>query len=383
MKTRKLLAMSLALVVGSMSFVGCEKAGASSNTIKIGGSFDLTGKAAQYGIAASNGVKLAIEEYNAAGGVLEKQIEFILEDNKANQQDATNAFKKLVESDKVVAFIGSDISATTETIAHLAAEKKIPMITPTGTKKDITTIGDNIFRACYIDPAQGELLAKFATEDLKVKKVAVLVNSESDYSIGIAEAFQELFEANGGEVVKVEKYGDSDVDFKPILTNIKNANPEVLVVPDYYEMIANIAQQAREIGITVPLIGGDGWDGVTEKTVNNPEVVEGSYFVNHYTVEDPAEIVQNFITNYKAKYNEEPNAFAALGYDAARIMIEAMKTAGSTDSAAVVTAMQNTSLECVTGDVTFDANRNPIKSVSVIRIENGQNKLYKKLEANK
>ncbi|MEF9958484.1 MAG: ABC transporter substrate-binding protein [Niameybacter sp.] len=381
MKTKKIFAMGLAVMMTSMNFVGCQQAGGSNDSIKVGASFDLTGSCAQYGIAASNGAKLAIEEYNAAGGVLEKQIEFILEDNKANQQDATNAFKKLVENDKVVAFIGSDISSTTETIAHLAAKKNIPMITPTGTKADITTIGNNIFRACYIDPAQGELLAKFATEDLNAKKVAVLINSESDYSSGIAEAFQELFEANGGEIVRVENYGNSDVDFKPILTNVKNADPEVIVIPDYYEMIANIATQAREIGIDATLIGGDGWDGVTEKTVNNPEVVEGSYFVNHYTVEDSSEMVQNFIQNYKAKYNEEPNAFAALGYDAARIMLEAIKTAGTIDATAVVTALQNTDLECVTGDITFDANRNPVKSVSVIAIQNGQNKLYKKLDA--
>ncbi|WP_198524924.1 ABC transporter substrate-binding protein [Niameybacter massiliensis] len=381
MKTKRLFAMGLAMMMSSMSFVGCQQSGGNGDTIRIGASFDLTGSCAQYGIAASNGAKLAIEEYNAAGSILGKQIDFILEDNKANQQDATNAFKKLVENDKVVAFIGSDISSTTETIAHLAAEKNIPMITPTGTKEGITAIGNNIFRACYIDPAQGELLAKFATEDLSATKVAMLVNSESDYSSGIAEAFEELFVANGGEIVRTEKYGSNDVDFKPILTNIKNANPEVIVIPDYYETIANIATQAREIGITATLIGGDGWDGVTEKTVNNPEVVEGSYFVNHYTVEDTSDIVQNFITSYKGKYNEEPNAFAALGYDAARIMLEAIKTAGSTEADAVVAAMQNTSLACVTGDVTFDENRNPVKSVSVIRIENGENKLYKKLDA--
>lgn len=381
MRTKKILAMGLALIVSSMSFVGCQKA--EGDTIKVGASFDLTGFAAQYGIAASNGAKLAIDEYNANGGVLDKQIQFILEDNKANQVDATNAFKKLVDNDKVVAFIGSDISGTTETIANLAAEKNIPMITPTGTKLGITSIGKNIFRACYVDPAQGELLAQFAKGDLQAKTAAVMVNSESDYSTGIAEAFKEVFEANGGTVVETVNYGENDVDFKPILANVKNANAEVIVIPDYYEKIANIATQAREIGITATLIGGDGWDGVVEKTVNNPKVVEGSYFVNHYTIEDDAAIVQDFIKNYKATYNEEPNAFAALGYDAARILIEAIKTSNSTEANAIVAAMQNTSLDCVTGHITFDENRNPVKSVSVIKIEQGQNKLYKKLEANR
>lgn len=381
MKTRKLLAIALVAMMGTLSFVGCQKADASSDIIKIGGSFDLTGEAAQYGIATSNGVKLAIDEYNANGGVLGKQIEFILEDNKASQVDATNAFKKLVDNNKVIGFIGSDISSTTETIANLAAEKNIPMITPTGTKLGITTIGPNIFRACYVDPAQGELLAKFATEDLKAQTAAIMLNSEQDYSTGIAEAFEAAFTAAGGTVVEKVNYGKNDVDFKPILANIKNANADVVVIPDYYETIATLITQAREIGITSTCIGGDGWDGVTEKTVNNPEVVEGSYFVNHYTVEDDAVIVQDFISNYKATYDAEPNAFAALGYDAAKILIEAIKTCESTEADAITAAMQNTSLDCVTGHITFDENRNPVKSVSVIEIKEGQNTLYKKLDA--
>lgn len=381
MKTRKLLAIALVAMMGTLSFVGCQKADASSDTIKIGVSFDLTGEAAQYGIATSNGVKLAIDEYNANGGVLGKQIEFILEDNKASQVDATNAFKKLVDNNKVIGFIGSDISSTTETIANLAAEKNIPMITPTGTKLGITTIGPNIFRACYVDPAQGELLAKFAAEDLKAQTAAIMINSEQDYSTGIAEAFEAAFTAAGGTVVEKVNYGKNDVDFKPILANIKNANADVVVIPDYYETIATLITQAREIGITSTCIGGDGWDGVTEKTVNNPEVVEGSYFVNHYTVEDDAVIVQDFISNYKATYDAEPNAFAALGYDAAKILIEAIKTCESTEADAITAAMQNTSLDCVTGHITFDENRNPVKSVSVIEIKEGQNTLYKKLDA--
>ena len=381
MKTRKLLAVALVVMMGTLSFVGCQKADASSDTIKIGGSFDLTGEAAQYGIATSNGVKLAIDEYNANGGVLGKQIEFILEDNKASQVDATNAFKKLVDNNKVIGFIGSDISSTTETIANLAAEKNIPMITPTGTKLGITTIGPNIFRACYVDPAQGELLAKFAAEDLKAQTAAIMINSEQDYSTGIAEAFEAAFTAAGGTVVEKVNYGKNDVDFKPILANIKNANADVVVIPDYYETIATLITQAREIGITSTCIGGDGWDGVTEKTVNNPEVVEGSYFVNHYKVEDDAVIVQDFISNYKATYDAEPNAFAALGYDAAKILIEAIKTCESTEADAITAAMQNTSLDCVTGHITFDENRNPVKSVSVIEIKEGQNTLYKKLDA--
>lgn len=379
MKIKKIITMGIAAVMAMASLSGCS-ASANNDTIKIGASFALTGDLAQYGIAASNGAKLAIEEYNAAGGILDKQIDLLLEDNKGSQVDASNAFRKLVDSNKVVAFIGSDVSSTTETIANLAAEKGIPMITPTGTKLGITSIGGNIFRACYIDPTQGELLGQFASTDLAAQKAAIMINNESDYSVGIAEAFKEEFTGSGGEVVSEVSYSSADTDFKPFLTNIKNANPDVIVIPDYYETIALIAAQAREIGITATLIGGDGWDGVTTQAANNPESIEGSYFINHYTPEDESQMVQDFITNYTNKYKESPNAFAALGYDTARILLEAMQAAGTTESAAVVAAMQATDLDCVTGHITFNEERNPVKSVAVIEIKGGQNTLFKKLD---
>lgn len=381
MKIKKMIAIGLTLAMGTMSFVGCNKTG--SDTIKIGSSFDLTAGAAQYGMAASNGAKLAIEEYNASGGVLGKQIEFILEDNKSNQVDATNAFKKLVDNDKIIAFIGSDISSTTETIANIAQERKIPMITPTGTTKSITEVGDHIFRACFIDPYQGEMLAQFAIDDLKVKTAAVMINSESDYSRGIAETFIAQFEANGGTIATTVNYGMNDVDFRPILANIKSANPDIVIIPDYYEMIANIATQMREIGITAPLLGGDGWDGVVEKTKNNPEVVEGSYFINHYSPDDEAPIVQGFIKNYTEKYGEKPNSFAALGYDAAKVLIEGIKASGTTEHDKIVQAIQNISIDCVTGQLTFDENRNPNKAAFIITIKDGKNTFFTRVDPKK
>lgn len=389
MKMKKLVALATALVLSSAAMVGCgsnnatsdEKQNAqNSETIKIGGSFALTGDVAIYGVAANNGVKLAMKEYNEAGGILGKQIEYIVEDNKGQQVDAANAFKKLVDNDKVELFIGSDISSATETIANIAKEKKVPMITPTATKLSVTEIGENIFRACYIDPYQGQMLATLATEDLGAKTAAIMVNSESDYSVGIAEAFQEAFEAVGGKVAVKVNYAAQDKDFKPILMNVKNANPDIVVIPEYYSQVALIAAQAKEVGITAKLLGGDGWDGVTEQ-VSDPAVLENSYFVNHYSPEDDNELVKNFLEQYRKEYNEEPNAFAVLGYDAAKIMIEATKQAGSTDYDAVVNAMKATSLDGVTGHISFDENRNPIKSVAVIQIKEGKNTLYKKLEA--
>ena len=377
MRRKQMVAVFTALSIGVMTLTGC---GTSSDTVKIGATFDLSGLAAQYGIAASNGIKLAIEEYNAEGGVLDKQIELKLVDNKANQVDAANAAKKLIESDKVAAILGSDISSTSLTIAEIAEEKNIPMITPTGTAYDITQTGDSVFRACYIDPDQGNMIAKFATEELQVKKAALMINSESDYSLGVAEAFKKTFEQSGGEVVETVTYGGSDVDFRPILANIKNTEADIVVIPDYYEMVANIAPQAREIGITATFLGGDGWDGVLNNVANNPESVEGSYFINHYALEDESTLVQDFISNYQETYDETPNAFAALGYDATRVLIEAIDTAGSTDAVAITEALAATNLECVTGKITFDAFRNPIKPVSIIQIKDGANVLHKKID---
>ncbi|ONI46090.1 hypothetical protein AN640_00925, partial [Candidatus Epulonipiscium fishelsonii] len=332
---------------------------------------------AQYGNAANNGVQMAIEE---AGIVDEKVLEYLVEDNKGTQIEAANTFKKLSDSKKIDVFIGADVSSNSETIANLAQEKEIPMITPTATKENITSIGDHIFRACYIDPTQGELLAQFSTEDLGAKKAIIMVNSENAYSTGISDAFIKEFEANGGKIIKQINYGSADVDFRPILGTIQGVEADVIVIPDYYETIGMIAPQIRELGITTTLIGGDGWDGVTEQTKNNPEAVEGSYFVNHYTVQDESEIVQDFITNYTEKYGETPNAFAALGYDAAKMLIEAIDIADSTDDTAVINALVTGTFEGVTGTITFDENRNPVKTVSVIQITNGENTLYKKLD---
>ena len=381
MRIKKIVAMGTVCAMMIAMASGCGNASDhKADSLKIGGSFALTGDVAVYGKAASNGVKLAIEEYNAAGGVLGKQIEFILEDNKGSQVDASNAFKKLADKDQVVAFIGSDISSTTETIASIAKEKKIPMITPTGTNFKITSIGENIFRGCYVDPYQGEVLGQLASGDLKAKTAAIMVNSESDYSVGVAENFKKTFEAAGGKVVATVNYSSQDKDFKPILTNVKNFTPDVLVVPDYYTQIALIATQARELGITSTMIGPDGWDGALEQVPNNPEVLQNSYFINHYSPEDQSQITQDFIKNYKAKYNEAPNAFAALGYDSAKIMIEAIKSANATESEKITEAMKKTAIEGATGKITFDENRNPIKSVAVMEIKDGKYSLYKKLD---
>ncbi len=375
----KLMSLTLTGALLASSLVGCGQNGSGSkdsDVIKIGGIAPLTGDVAVYGVAANNGAKLAIEEINANGGILGKQIQYIDYDDKGDTTEAVNAYKKLVNNDKVEAIIGAVTSKPTLAITPLAAKDGIPMISPTATALDVTSAGSNIFRTCFIDPYQGENMARFAIENLNATKAAVLYNTADDYSIGVAEAFKNQFEASGGEIVSFEGYGADEKDYKAILTNVKGQNPDVLFLPDYYNTVGLIAQQVKEVGINATLLGADGWDGVLAVA---PEAAEGAYFCNHYSTDDNSEEVQNFLKAYKDKYNEEPVSFAALGYDTVKILAAAIEKAGTTDYDAVVNALTETNITTVTGTITYDENRNPIKDVAIIRIENGQNKLYTKI----
>lgn len=381
-KAKKLISTILVGGILLSSLVGCSNAGSTSenagnsNVIKIGGIAPLTGDVAVYGVAADNGVKLAIEEINANGGLLGKQIEYVVYDDKGDPTEAVNAFKKLTSNDKVEAIVGAVTSKPTLTVTPLAAKDGIPMITPTATALEVTSAGPNIFRACFIDPYQGEIMAKFAAEELKASKAAVIYNTADDYSVGVAEAFRDAAQNFGAQVVSFEGYNGDDKDFKAVLTNVKSQAPDVLFIPDYYTRVGLIAQQAKEVGITATLLGADGWDGVLGV---NPEAVEGAYFCNHYSTDDTATEVQNFLKVYKEKYNEDPVSFAALGYDAMKILAAAIEKAGSTDKEAVVKALAETNVTSVTGTITFDENRNPVKDVSIIKIENGSNRLFTKM----
>ena len=388
-RTLKKLAALALTVTTAMTFVACsggeqktkENSQASSDTILLGGIGPLTGDAAMYGISTYNGVQLAIDEINEAGGVLGKKIVLNKMDDKNDTVEAANAFNKLVE-EKIVALIGAVTSKPSDAVAQIAAGNKIPMLTPTGTAQSITTHGENIFRAPFIDPYQGEVMAQFANDELKVKKVAVIRNTASDYSDGLATAFVEKAKELGIEVVADESYKDADADFKAQLTKIQSANPEVLFIPDYYQKVSLIAPQAREVGITVRLIGGDGWDGVIKSMgADKLSSIEGSYFCNTFALDDKDEKLQSFIKKYNETYKENPQSFSALGYDSVYLMVEAIKKANSTDSAAIVDALKNIEYTGVTGSFRFDENRNPIKSVFMTTIENGQYKLFKKFEA--
>lgn len=367
---KKIIAMLTSIIM----LVGCGETSKQEDdsTIKIGGMGPLTGSAAMYGTTIENGAKLAFEEINANGGVLGKQLEYISLDEKADPIEAVNAYNKLVDMG-VSAIIGSVTSKPTLAVAELAAQDGIPMITPTGTQINITDAGPNIFRVCFTDPYQGGTLAQFAKDKLEAKTAAVMVNTSSDYSDGIAKEFINKANKLGIKIVAKEGYSEGDKDFKAQLTKINGENPDVLMVPEYYEQSALIATQARELGMKATFVGPDGWDGIIKALDSSSySVVDNSYFTNHYSAEDTSEKVQSFLKKYREKYNEEPTAFSALAYDAVYVLKDAIAKSQTTDKAELVKAIKETEMDGITGHLTFDEKNNPIKAVTIIKVIDGK-----------
>lgn len=362
-------------VVGAMMLIGgCGKSGevAKPETIKIGGMAPLTGALAIYGVTTTNGAELAVKEINENGGVLGKKIEYVMLDTKGDSTEAVMAYNKLVD-EKVAGIIGEVTSKPTLAVAEVAVQDNMPLITPTGTQVDITEVGPNIFRVCFTNPYQGKVLAITSKERLGANTVAVMLNNSSDYSDGIAKAFIEESEKLGMKVMGVEGYADGDKDFRPQLTKLAAMNPDVILIPEYYEQAALIATQAREVGVKSIFVGSDGWDGIA-KTLDQSAyaAIENSYFTNHFSMEDQSEKIQDFLKDYREAYKEDPSAFSALGYDAVYMMKSAIEKAGSTDKQKIVDALKGIEYDGVTGYLTFDDHNNPIKAVTVLKIENGK-----------
>lgn len=362
-------------VVGAMMLIGgCGKSGevAKPETIKIGGMAPLTGALAIYGVTTTNGAELAVKEINENGGVLGKKIEYVMLDTKGDSTEAVMAYNKLVD-EKVAGIIGEVTSKPTLAVAEVAVQDNMPLITPTGTQVDITEVGPNIFRVCFTNPYQGKVLAITSKERLGANTVAVMLNNSSDYSDGIAKAFIEESEKLGMKVMGVEGYSDGDKDFRPQLTKLAAMNPDVILIPEYYEQAALIATQAREVGVKSIFVGSDGWDGIA-KTLDQSAyaAIENSHFTNHFSMEDQSEKIQDFLKDYREAYKEDPSAFSALGYDAVYMMKSAIEKAGSTDKQKIVDALKGIEYDGVTGYLTFDDHNNPIKAVTVLKIENGK-----------
>jgi len=350
------------------SFLACDKG---AKEIKIGGVGPLTGEAATFGAATKNGYDLAVAEWNAKGGVLGKQVKMTFADDKGDPAEGATVFTKLIEQDKSVAIVGTVMSKVSLAGAPICQNAKIPMIATSSTNPKVTLVGDYIFRACFIDPFQGTVGAKFVFDDLKAKKAACLFDVGNDYTKGLSEFFKAKYTALGGTVVGYEGHATGTTDFKAQLTKILAAGPEVLYVSDYYNDVALIAKQARELGFKGPLVGGDGWDSPKLVEVGG-SAVEGCFFTNHYSQDDVAPMVQAFVKSYQAKYGSAPDALAALGYDATNIMLDAIQRAGDTDGTKIKEALQKTDLKTVTGQVKFDGDRNPVKSAVIIEIKGGK-----------
>lgn len=354
----------------SLIAFGCSKK--DDNTIKIGGIFPLSGDVAVYGLEARNGIELAIEEVNAAGGVNGKQIVLLAEDDEGNPEKSVNAYTKLTTRDKTGIIIGSLTSGCTMAMTERAQQQGVVLLAPAATMEAITNAGDYIFRACFIDPFQGTVGGIFAAETLGAKKAAVLYDNGNDYSVGLYENFALAFKGRGGELVAEESYGKGEVDFNAQLTKIKNAAPDIVYLPDYYSTVSLIAKQLREKGINTPIVGADGWDGLTENA--GDEVLNG-FYSNHYAADSTDEKVQNFVAAYKNKFGSDPVSFAALGYDSLYLLRDAIARAGSAEPKAVRDELAKTDGSYVTGNLTFDSKRNPVKSAVIVELVKKDGKL--------
>jgi len=344
----------------------------STGDIPIGVYAALTGDQAAFGNATVNGERLAADEINAAGGVLGRKIRLVVEDDQGRAEEAASVVTKLITSNGVVGLIGENSSNQSLAAAPIAQNNHIPMISPSSTNPAVTEKGEYIFRVCFTDPYQGKALAAFVHNELKAKSVAILVDRKNDYSVGLAQFFRKDYEALGGKVVAEQSYSGGDTEFRPQLTAIKNLAPDVLFIPGFYTEVGQLAIQARDLGINIPLVGGDGWDSSTIIEIGGKSI-EGSYFSDHYFVGDTRPIVQKFVAEYEKRHGKKPEANASLGYDALQIFVAAVRRAGSLDGKAIRDQIAATKdYQGVSGTITMGPDRNPIKPVAMIKIENGQ-----------
>jgi branched-chain amino acid transport system substrate-binding protein len=366
--TSKSLSLLLALC-GCIALTSCTKK--VQTGIPVGQFGSLTGAQATFGESSDKGVQLALDEINAAGGVLGQQIRLITKDNQSKPGETSTVVRELITRNKVVALIGEVASGRSLEAAPIAQRSGIPMISPSSTSEKVTESGDHIFRVCFIDPFQGKVCAKFA-RGLGITKAAILTDVSKDYSMGLTKSFKAEFPKDGGVITGEQSYSGGDKDFSAQLTAIKAGNPQAIFLPAYYTDAPLIIRQARQLGITVPFIGGDGWDS-PELVAVGGNSVEGCYFSNHFSNQSTDPKVTSFVTAYRKKYGNDPDAISALGYDALYILADAMKRAGTTDPAKVNAAIATTKdFPGVTGKITLDEHRNPNKPAVMLQVKNGK-----------
>jgi branched-chain amino acid transport system substrate-binding protein len=354
------------------ALVSLTYARAAEEPIRIGEYASITGKEASLGQSSHNGTVMAIDDLNAAGGVLGRSLLLLTEDTQSKPGESATAAKKLISRDKVVALLGEVASSRSLEAAPVAQLAKVPMISPASTNPKVTETGNYIFRTCFIDPFQGPVMAKFAQEKLRAQRVALMVSNSSAYSIGLAKFFREAFTKNGGTIVLEQKYAEGDKDFKAQLTAIKAAGVDAVFNPGYYNEGALIVLQARDLGLTLPIFGADSWEAEALIELGG-KAIEGAYLCSHYSPADPSPRVQNFVQAYKKRFGTTPDSNASLGYDSVLVLVDAIKRAGSTDRAKIRDALAATkNFPAVTGNITIDAQRNASKSAVIIQVQNGK-----------
>jgi branched-chain amino acid transport system substrate-binding protein len=368
--------IALLLITTLFASFACERRGTNATDgggeIIVGYYGDLTGRTASFGQSTKNGVEMAAEEINQAGGILGRKVRIIVEDDQGEPNKAATVVSKLVNQDKVHAVLGEVASSNSLAAAPKAQEAKVPMISPSSTNPKVTEVGDYIFRVCFIDPFQGDVMAKFASNNLKAKRAAILYDFNSDYSRGLREFFTRSFTRAGGSIVAEQSYTQGDRDFSGQLTAIRSANPDVIYVPGYYGEVGVIANQTKQLGIKAPLLGGDGWDSPQLWQLGGASL-NGNYISNHYSVDDPSPAIQKFVAEYKSRYNLSPDALAALGYDSMKVLADAITRAGGTDSAKLRDALAQTkNFAGVTGSITIDNDRNAVKPAVVLKLQDSK-----------
>lgn len=354
--------------------------------IKLGANLEMTGGNATFGQSAANGTKLAIKEVNAKGGVLGKQLTLVVADNKSETAEAANAMQKLITQDKVVAVIAPIASSSVIAGAQVNTDSKVPAISPTASNPKVTVdpntgkVREYLFRAAFIDPFQGAVMANFATKTLHAKTAALYIDNSSDYAKGLGQFFKETFVKNGGKIVAEEAYLAKDTDFKATLTKIKGQNPDVIFAPGYYQEVGMIVKQGRELGLNVPFLGGDGWDSAKLPDIAGAQALNNTFFSNHYSPDDNSPAVKTFVEAYKKEYGQTPDAFAALAYDATIMVIEAMKRAGSAEPVKIKDELAKTKdFAAVSGMITLNATHDPIKSAAIIEMKDGKQTFREKV----
>ncbi len=382
LKRKKLmLAISSAVLAMSVFISGCGgDKDAAKDTINIGVVSEMTGANASYGNSIVNGINLAVKEQNARGGVLNKQVEIIVADDKSEPAEAANAMSKLINQDNVKAVMGIFPSSNAIAAANVSEASKVPFLAVGATNPKVTVNEDgsvkpHTFRVCFIDPFQGTVGANFVYNELAAKTTTIYIDNSSDYAKGLAAAFKEAYTAAGGQVLAEESYLQKDTDFKAVLTKIKSANPEALYVPGYYEEVGKIVKQARELGLNIPIIGGDGWDSPKLVEIAGAAALNNTYFTNHYSVDSGEAASKAFVESYKKAYGQNPDACAVLGYDGANLMMQAITKAGAYDAAKITEVLSATKdFNAVTGKTSLNETHDAVKSAVILEFKDGVQK---------